>query len=106
MNDEHTSEEHGWRQKLRLLVEEVLPEFQVCLADTIVEENEKLGDNKCDDCVQQRIEDAKEELLENLREKYTLTSYDLFMLGYLERTEETTEEKVGELMGEKDVEDE
>ena len=47
MNDEHTSEEHGWRQKLRLLVEEVLPEFQVCLADAIVEENEKLGDNKC-----------------------------------------------------------
>ena len=101
MNDEHTAEEHEWRQKLSLLVEEVLPEFQVYLADAIVEENEKLGDKKCDDCLQQHIEDVKTELIEDLRKKYTLTGYDLFMLGYLERTEETA----GELMGEKDVED-
>ena len=102
MNDEHIAEKHQWRQKLRLLVEEVLPEFQVCLAEAIVEENEKLEDEKCDDCLQQQIEDAKAELIEDLRKKYMLTDYDLFMLGYLERTEEATEETEGE----KDVEDE
>lgn len=106
MNDEHTAEEHEWRQKLRLLVEEVLPEFQVCLAEAIEEENEKVKDTKCDDCLQQNIENAKAELLEDLRKKYSLAGYDLFMLGYLERTEEATEEKAGELAGEIDVEDE
>jgi hypothetical protein len=106
MNDEYTAEEHEWRQKLRLLVEEVLPEFQACLASAIVEENGKFEDKKCDDCLQQHIKDAKAELLEDLQEKYTLTGYDLFMLGYLERTEEATEETSGELEGEKDAEDE
>lgn len=106
MNNEHTAEEHEWRQKLRLLVEEVLPEFQVCLADAIIKENEKFEDKKCDDCLQQHIEDAKAELLNDLRKKYTLTGYDLFMLGYLQRTEEATEETAGELAEEIDVEDE
>ena len=106
MNDEHTAEEHEWRQKLRLLVEEVLPEFQVCLADAIIEENEKFEDKKCDDCLQQHIEDVKTELLQDLKKKYTLSDYDLFMLGYLEKAEETTEETSEDFAGEKDVQDE
>ncbi len=92
MDDGHTEEEHEWRQMLRLLVEEVLPEFQGCLADAIVQVNEQFEDENCDDCVQQRIEDAKNELIEELQKKYSLTDYELFILGYLERTEEEQEE--------------
>jgi ATP-dependent protease HslVU (ClpYQ) peptidase subunit len=92
MGDEHTEEEHEWRQTLRLLVEEVLPEFQGCLADAIVQVNEKFEDENCDDCLQQHVEDAKEELIKELKQKYSLRDYELFMLGYLERTEEEQEE--------------
>lgn len=77
---------------LRLLVEEVLPEFQGCLADAIAQVNEKFEDENCEDCLQRRIEDAKNELIEELKLKYSLSDYELFMLGYLERTEEEQEE--------------
>jgi len=106
MDGEHKAEEHEWKQKLRLLVEEVLPQFQVCLAEAITEVNGKFEDRNCDDCLQQHIEDAKTELLQDLKKKYTLADYDLFMLGYLEKAEEATEETLAEIAGEKDVEDE
>jgi ATP-dependent protease HslVU (ClpYQ) peptidase subunit len=92
MSKDHTEEEHEWRQTLRLLVEEVLPEFQGCLADAITQTNEKFADENCDDCLQQHIEDAKTELIGDLKKKYSLRDYELFMLGYLERTEEEQEE--------------
>jgi hypothetical protein len=92
MGVEHTEEEHEWRQTLRLLVEEVLPEFQGYLADAIAQVNEKNEGENCDDCLQQHVEDAKNELIEELKQKYSLRDYELFMLGYLERTEEEQEE--------------
>jgi hypothetical protein len=92
MGKSHTEEEHEWRETLRLLVEEVLPEFQGCLANATTQVHEQFEDENCDDCLQQHIEDAKTELIGGLKKKYSLTDYELFMLGYLERAEEEQEE--------------